>query len=81
MTIQDAKGCEKFSPLPVNESTPEAMGQDIVFPTLPHGLSHIGEIIAVIRDVIDARQAEAAVEEETQALQTIVSDFNTEPVR
>jgi len=31
-----------------DESTPEDVGQDIVFPTLPHGLCHISEPIAVI---------------------------------
>jgi len=31
-----------------DESTPVNVGQDIVFPTLPHGLCHISEPIAVI---------------------------------
>ena len=45
------------------ESTPEATGQDIVFPTLPHGVQHIGEIVAIIKAEIDKRQAEATGEE------------------
>ena len=47
MTIQD------------DASTPEAMGQDIVFPPLPPGVSHIGEIVAIIKAEIDKRQTDA----------------------
>jgi hypothetical protein len=48
-----------------NEPTPETM---IVFPALPHGVCHIGELTAIIKDVVGkAAEREGESNAETQA--------------